>query len=93
MGKCQPRALSIAYAHITPKDPTGSGKSSFINLVRGSNLRVGEDLESCTTEVQTSVVFELDGKRTILVDTPGFDDTAKSDAEVLSVIADSLNDM
>ncbi|KIM24361.1 hypothetical protein M408DRAFT_53733, partial [Serendipita vermifera MAFF 305830] len=70
--------------------PTGSGKYSFINLISGSNLRVGEDLKSCTKAVETSSTFELDGQRVVLVDTPGFDDTTKSDADVLRLVSHYL---
>ncbi|KAG2110890.1 P-loop containing nucleoside triphosphate hydrolase protein, partial [Suillus discolor] len=66
---------------------TGSGKTTFINVASGSDLRVGMGLESCTNEVQTSQSFMLDGKRVVLVDTPGFDDTTKSDTDVLKMIA------
>ena len=44
-------------------------------------------LESSTAEVQLSDEFIVDGKRTILIDTPGFDDTSKSDADILKLIA------
>ena len=44
-------------------------------------------LESCTAEVQLSDVFTLDGREVLLVDTPGFDDTSKSDTEILQTIA------
>jgi len=32
----------------------------------------------------------LDGRRVVLIDTPGFDDTMKSDTEVLRMIGDFL---
>lgn len=35
--------------------------------------------------------FEVDGRRVTLIDTPGFDDTTKSDADILSMIAAFLN--
>ncbi|KAG1747167.1 uncharacterized protein EDB91DRAFT_72861 [Suillus paluster] len=50
-------------------------------------------LESCTNEVQMSQPFRLDGKRVVLVDTPGFDDTTKSDTDVLKMIAAYLQTM
>ena len=31
--------------------------------------------------------FDLDGRRVVLVDTPGFDDTTLSDKDVLTTIA------
>ncbi|KAF9781313.1 P-loop containing nucleoside triphosphate hydrolase protein, partial [Thelephora terrestris] len=66
---------------------TGSGKTSFINLVSGSNLGVGKGLRSCTEAVQIAGAFYLDGRRVVLIDTPGFDDTSKSDTDVLKLIA------
>ena len=59
----------------------------FINLASGSSLRVGMGLESSTTEVKRADKFTLDGKPVILIDTPGFDDTTKSDADILKLIA------
>jgi predicted GTPase len=59
----------------------------FINMASGSNLRVGMDLESCTARVQRADGFTLDGRSIILIDTPGFDDTNKSDTDILKLIA------
>ncbi|KAJ7707496.1 P-loop containing nucleoside triphosphate hydrolase protein [Mycena rosella] len=67
--------------------PTGSGKTSFINVVSGSNLRVGRTLQSCTSTVQVAPAFRLDGRWVTLIDTPGFDDTSKSDTDILTLIA------
>jgi hypothetical protein len=59
----------------------------FANLVSGSEgLLVGDGLESCTDRVQVARKFELDGRIIELIDTPGFDDTTKSDADVLNMI-------
>jgi len=69
---------------------TGSGKTSFINLASGSKLDVGVDLKSCTEEVQTSERFTVDDRPVVLVDTPGFHDTVKSDMDILNSIARSL---
>ncbi|RDB29955.1 GTP-binding protein A [Hypsizygus marmoreus] len=66
---------------------TGTGKSSFINLVSGSNLRVSDHLESCTQNIDIGNDFELDGRLVQLLDTPGFDDTHKSEAEIFMHIA------
>jgi len=71
---------------------TGSGKTTFINLVSGSNLRVGRGLQSCTSVVQAAAPFELGGRRIFLVDTPGFDDTTKSDTDILKEIGAFLAD-
>lgn len=35
--------------------------------------------------------FELDGVEVTLVDTPGFDDTNKSDGEILNIVCDFLS--
>ena len=69
---------------------TGSGKTSFVNLVSGSDFRVGRGLKSCTNVVQVSKPFELDDKPIVLIDTPGFDDTHKSDIDILRIIAHYL---
>ncbi|CAL1717185.1 unnamed protein product [Somion occarium] len=66
---------------------TGTGKSTFINLASGANLAVGDGLKSCTSEVLYSHEFILDGRRVLLIDTPGFDDTTVSDTDILKMIA------
>jgi len=71
---------------------TGSGKTTFVNMASRSYLKVGNDLESCTSEIQESEVFILDGRRVVLIDTPGFDDTHKSDTDVLKSIAAFLGE-
>ena len=60
--------------------------AQFINLASGSDLPVGVGLESCTVDVQLSDEFTLDGRRVVLIDTPGFDDASRSDTEVLQTI-------
>ncbi|KAJ7096526.1 P-loop containing nucleoside triphosphate hydrolase protein [Mycena belliarum] len=72
---------------IAVMGPTGSGKTSFINIVSGSNLRIGRTLQSCTSTVQIAPAFQLDGRWVTLIDTPGFDDTSKSDTDILTLIA------
>jgi len=66
---------------------TGSGKTTFINTLSGSNLRIGRGLQSCTSVVQAAAPFQLDGHTILLIDTPGFDDTTKSDTDILKEIA------
>jgi len=56
-------------------------------MASGSNLRIGVSLESCTAEVQLADEFTLDRRPVILIDTPGFDDTNKSDTDILKLIA------
>jgi hypothetical protein len=61
--------------------------TQFINLISGSNLDVGNGLVSCTNVIQPGNPFDLDGRRVVLIDTPGFDDTTQSDIDVLNTIA------
>lgn len=56
-------------------------------MASDSNLRIGVNLASCTTEVQLADEFTLDRRPVILIDTPGFDDTNKSDTDILKLIA------
>ncbi|KAJ7031370.1 P-loop containing nucleoside triphosphate hydrolase protein [Mycena alexandri] len=88
----------LQHGTETPEDevaiavmgPTGSGKTSFINIVSSSNLRVGRGLHSCTSTVQVAPPFQLDDRVVTLIDTPGFDDTSRSDTEILTQIASFL---
>ena len=41
----------------------------------------------CTAEVELADRFNFNGKQVTLIDTPGFGDTTKSDAEIFKVIA------
>jgi hypothetical protein len=55
------------------------------------HVQIGHDLKSCTTQLQ-AVPFNisqgpLKGRRVVMVDTPGFDDTSVNDAEILKRIA------
>ena len=51
--------------------------------------RSGKQLESCTTEVRAVRLHNhpSHGDRLVLVDTPGFDDTNKSDFEILDMVS------
>jgi len=70
---------------------TGSGKSLFINRACDSEaLKVGHDVQSCTETVDEAPPFELDGRTVRLFDTPGFDDSNKSESEILRIIAFEL---
>ncbi|KAF8132017.1 hypothetical protein EV363DRAFT_1164405 [Boletus edulis] len=71
---------------------TGAGKSSFVNMAAGrTEVVIGDDLKSKTRDVQHVRCLHPDGRRNVvLVDTPGFDDTERSDAEILRSIADWL---
>jgi len=50
---------------------------------------IGHGLESCTTNVQ-EVDVQIDEKTVTLIDTPGFDDTNRTDTDVLTEIANYL---
>ena len=63
------------------------GGFQFINLASRSNLPIAAGVESCTIEVQFAEEFTLDGRKVVLIDTPGFDDTSKSDTDILKMIA------
>ncbi|CAK7209586.1 hypothetical protein SCUCBS95973_000490 [Sporothrix curviconia] len=68
---------------------TGAGKSSFISLCSDKKPTIGHDLNSCTQGIDT-YTFIYDGpprKRVFLVDTPGFDDSSRSDSEILRELA------
>ncbi|KAK4934889.1 hypothetical protein LTR10_023962 [Elasticomyces elasticus] len=71
---------------------TGSGKSSFINKFRTNRpVRIGRELESCTNEVDIYKCRDDEFGTFWLIDTPGFNDTYRSDTEVLGEIANWLN--
>ncbi|KAI6042362.1 hypothetical protein EDC04DRAFT_998756 [Pisolithus marmoratus] len=71
--------------------PTGAGKSSFIaNATKREGEGVGHDLNSCTSEIKVNKC-EVEGSNVVLVDTPGFDDTKKTDLDILKLISDWLN--
>ncbi|KDQ06928.1 hypothetical protein BOTBODRAFT_192749 [Botryobasidium botryosum FD-172 SS1] len=76
---------------IAVMGPTGSGKTTFVNLASGSNMHVGMGLQSCTSAIQVAPPFALDDRQVTLIDTPGFDDTAKSDAQILEILATHLS--
>ncbi|KDQ18735.1 hypothetical protein BOTBODRAFT_127665 [Botryobasidium botryosum FD-172 SS1] len=65
---------------------TGVGKTSFIKLLSGADINIGDDLIS-QTGTPEHTCFELNGRRIILIDTPGFNDTNRSDADILNGIA------
>ncbi|KAI8633025.1 P-loop containing nucleoside triphosphate hydrolase protein [Xylariaceae sp. FL1651] len=68
---------------------TGSGKSRFVNLLRGGSVEEGRGLSSITQECQI-VRVRIGSELVYIVDTPGFDDTTKSDAEILEQITKFL---
>ncbi|XP_006459451.1 hypothetical protein AGABI2DRAFT_191422 [Agaricus bisporus var. bisporus H97] len=78
--------------------PTGAGKSFFIDLLTGASdqdRRAGSTLRSVTSQIEaTTVVHPSDkDRRVVLVDTPGFDDTTRSDMQILQMISEWLQSM
>ncbi|KAJ4375938.1 hypothetical protein N0V83_001217 [Neocucurbitaria cava] len=72
---------------------TGSGKSTFISKLVGDEVRVGHQLQSCTAEVFPYAFMYSPQQRVYLLDTPGFDDTNRSDTDVLKDVATFLSRM
>ncbi|KAJ4987244.1 hypothetical protein SVAN01_07255 [Stagonosporopsis vannaccii] len=70
---------------------TGCGKTSFINLFSDHKLLVGHELDSCTQDVEVVPCSFGDGLKIYLVDTPGFDDTERTDTEILLHISGWLS--
>ncbi|KAH9485980.1 hypothetical protein JR316_0000042 [Psilocybe cubensis] len=82
--------------------PTGSGKSTFINMILGQErMKVGHEQESCTSVVsaipvlpsKASVCNRIGNRKVLLVDTPGFDNTEVDDMKVLGEITNCLEDL
>lgn len=71
---------------------TGVGKSSFIRLITGrEDIKIGQTLFSETKEVR-GYNFCHKGKNYVLVDTPGLDDSFRSDTQVAGLILTWLRD-
>jgi len=70
--------------------PTGSGKSQIIDSLTGQKTRAGTSLKSVTDEVSAHRVIghETYGNKLVLVDTPGLDDSHKSDKTILKMISE-----
>ncbi|KAF9450883.1 hypothetical protein P691DRAFT_638001, partial [Macrolepiota fuliginosa MF-IS2] len=72
--------------------PTGAGKSTFIKVATGiESIQIGDTLASHTQELH-AVRFHSEPRACdiIFLDTPGFDDTYKTDTQILEQIADWL---
>ncbi|KAL7936397.1 P-loop containing nucleoside triphosphate hydrolase protein [Trichoderma chlorosporum] len=68
---------------------TGAGKSTFISHF-APDAKVGHDLQSCTFKIGIHAAT-IGDKQCYLIDTPGFDDTTRSDTDILREVADWLN--
>ncbi|KIJ93992.1 hypothetical protein K443DRAFT_684115 [Laccaria amethystina LaAM-08-1] len=93
----------LAFDHdLTQEDtiialmgPTGTGKSSFINTLMGQSVAyVNDSVDSCTQEVQVFACLHPDGsgRRIFIIDTPGFDDSKRTDWEILTIITQRLTE-
>ncbi|KAL5353743.1 hypothetical protein ACLOAV_001784 [Pseudogymnoascus australis] len=69
---------------------TGVGKSTFISKCTSDKVEVGHGLKSHTNEIQVYSLKYVD-KTVHLIDTPGFDDTYRSDIDVLKDVSYWLN--
>ncbi|KAF1995328.1 P-loop containing nucleoside triphosphate hydrolase protein [Amniculicola lignicola CBS 123094] len=70
---------------------TGAGKSYFINQLAGREIaKEGSDLDSCTEGCQL-LPITLGHTKVMMIDTPGFDDTQRTDSEILTEIARILS--
>ncbi|KAI5997317.1 P-loop containing nucleoside triphosphate hydrolase protein [Pisolithus orientalis] len=71
--------------------PTGSGKSNFINQLTGRKEdNSAHGLKSDTQGIREFTVNLSNNRLYVFVDTPGFDDTYRSDRDILRTIAEWL---
>ena len=61
----------------------------FISVTTGVDVGVSHDLESYTSEIGL-IKMPFPGRNIVFVDTPGFDNTMRSDGDILKVISDWL---
>lgn len=53
-------------------------------------MQVSAELEGCTQQVKISVPCTINGRNVIFIDTPGFDDSMRGDADILRAISAHL---
>jgi len=81
--------LSADDLIVAVMGPTGSGKSSFIELATGVVGIAGHGLQSFTSKISV-VKLAYPGVNLCFVDTPGFDDTNTSDLDIFKMISNWL---
>ncbi|KAI0549166.1 quinon protein alcohol dehydrogenase-like superfamily [Xylaria curta] len=85
--QAQPSDVLIAVMGIT-----GCGKSTFISHCTDEDVPIGTSLHSHTHNIGVYPCKPSIGDNVYLVDTPGFDDTEREDADVLKEIAAWVTD-
>ena len=80
------RDMSYIFFSISP------GLKIIDTLTNQPGRRASARLESCTSEVRAVRLFNhpVHGDRLVLVDTPGFDNTIRSDLEILQIVSSWL---
>ncbi|KAF9031033.1 P-loop containing nucleoside triphosphate hydrolase protein [Panaeolus papilionaceus] len=80
--------------------PTGSGKSSFIEMLapKGSLQISSHLLEGCTQAISVYIVKNVtsvpyNGEKIVIVDVPGFGDTKISEMSIVVMIKNFMRDM
>ncbi|KAG0311047.1 hypothetical protein BGZ99_010416 [Dissophora globulifera] len=71
---------------------TGAGKSYMIREISGQDIKVGHGQRSCTQEIDP-VSCQIGDQSVIILDTPGFDDSTRTDTEVLTDVAEYLTEI
>ncbi|RGP71717.1 hypothetical protein FLONG3_7021 [Fusarium longipes] len=80
------QSMSPGHTVILVMGITGVGKSTFISKLTGDDVGIGHDLTSYTKGIGI-YSMTISGRVTYLIDTPGFNDTWRSDLEILQEVA------
>jgi predicted GTPase len=85
-GKSNVRDILYIFFSISP------GLKIIDTFTNQPGRRASSRLVSCTTEVRAVRLFNhpVHGDRLVFVDTPGFDNTNKSDLEILQMVSNWL---
>ena len=84
---------SSVRVFVSPFNPVTKMTSQFINKLMGESIAcVNDSVESCTQEVQAFACLHPDGskRKIVLIDAPGFDDSGRTDYEILKILTDWL---